>query len=75
MAIFNSLCLSLDEMLGKYPDNVAIVVDVFVNQMRHSRWINEQIVEVLSQFKYYDQPEIRQIIISTIKELVNGEQW
>ena len=75
MAIFNSLCLSLDEMLGKYPDNAAIVVDVFVNQMRHSRWINEQIVEVLSQFKYYDQPEIRQIIISTIKELVNGEQW
>ena len=75
MAIFNSLCLSLDEMLGKYPDNATIVVDVFVNQMRHSRWMNEQIVEVLSQFKYYDQPEIRQIIISTIKELVNGEQW
>ncbi len=75
MAIFNSLCSSLDEMLEKYPNNATIVVDVFINQMKHSRWMNEQIIEVLSQFKYYDQPEIRQIIITSIKELNNSEQW
>lgn len=37
MAIFDSLCFSLDEMLKSYPNNVDIVIDVFVNQIRHSR--------------------------------------
>lgn len=75
MAIFNSLCFSLDEMLKSYPNNVDIVIDVFVNQMRHSRWQNEQIIEVLSQFKNYDDLKIQQIINKTIKELINSEQW
>lgn len=75
MAIFNSLCLSLDEMLEKYPDNVAIVIDVFVNQMRHSRWINEQIIEVLSQFKNHDNHEVRKIVNEVKHELLETEQW
>jgi hypothetical protein len=75
MAIFNSLCLSLDEMLEKYPDNSDIVIDVFVNQMRHSRWMNEQIIEVLSQFKHCGNIEIQKIIIKTINELTNDKQW
>lgn len=75
MAIFNSLCSSLDEMLEKYPNDAEIVIDVFVNQMRHSRWINEQIVEVLSYFKNHDNSEIKDAIIRAKQELIKSEQW
>lgn len=75
MAIFNSLCLSLDEMLEKYPNNADIVIDVFVNQMRHSRWMNEQIIEILSHFKNHDNQAIKQVILETKQELIKSEQW